>query len=83
MERKHGKIDLLDLPDSERVRICREIHAALEERACAVKISLADDVIVADKTVLVSSEVGFSDSQRGSDVRENASFLSALMKRIW
>jgi len=81
------KIDLLSLPAAERLRVCREIRAALRVRVAEVKVSLEDDAVVVDESVFCSSELEVSKKNEKScdslGSRKNASVLNSLIKRIW
>lgn len=55
-KKQEKKMDLLDLPAAERKRFCLEIRAALRERVSIGKIPVAEDVIVADKTLWESPD---------------------------
>ena len=80
------KIDLLSLPAAERLKICKEIHAALEKRITEAKLPVSDDTIIVDKTVLNDSQLELTNEAQKPlpvEATQKASVLNSLLKRIW
>ena len=83
MKAQEKKMDLLDLPLAERKRLCLEIRTALRERVAVGQIPIADDAIVADKSLWDSPQKSLDEGQKGSDLPQKSSLLNSLTKRIW
>jgi hypothetical protein len=83
MKAHEKKMDLLDLPVAERKRLCLEIRAALRERVAIGQIPVADDVIVADKSMWNSPQKSLNEGQKASDLPQKSSLLNSLSKRVW
>lgn len=83
MKAHEKKMDLLDLPVARRKRLCLEIRAALRERVAVGQIPVADDAIVADKSMWDSPQKSTNDVEKSSDLPRKKSLLDSLTKRIW
>jgi hypothetical protein len=77
MKMREKKLDLLDLPLAERRRLCLEIRVALRERVAVGQIPVADDVIVADKTMWDAPDPKLANKEN-----QKSSLLDSLMKRV-
>lgn len=83
MKAHEKKMDLLDLPVARRKRLCLEIRAALRERVAVGQIPVADDAIVADKSMWDSPQKSTNDVEKSSDLPRKKSLLDSFTKRIW
>ena len=83
MKAHEKKMDLLDLPVAERKRLCLEIRAALRERVSVGQIPVADDAIVADRSMWDSPPKSPDKRQKTSDISPKSSLLDSLNKRVW
>jgi len=83
-KKNEKKLDLMDLPITERRCLCREIRAALRERIAVGKIPVSDDTIIADKSMLDSPDVKpFNEGEGNPDSLRRKSLINSLTKRIW
>jgi len=86
MKKGQEKIDLLALPVSERLRMCKEIHAALARRAEDAKLIVNDDALVMDSSVVDDSKwalKGVKEDSVSASSGQKTSNLNSLLKRIW
>jgi hypothetical protein len=83
MKNHEEKTDLMNLPLTERRRLCREIRAALKARVSETRIPLSEDVIIADKTMLKSEAEKTCEKPNVTELPQNSSLINNLLKRIW
>jgi len=81
MKAHEKKVDLLDLSVAERKRLCLKIRAALRERVAVGQIPVADDVIVADKSMLLNTRL--NEKHDACELPRNSSLVNNLLKRVW
>ncbi|MGQ9565394.1 MAG: hypothetical protein ACUVT5_02475 [Candidatus Bathyarchaeales archaeon] len=85
MDKRLEKIDLLSLPVSERLRVCREIRAVLARRVEEAKVYVDEVCIMTDKNTARSAKHSANEIEKLASVHSNkkASVLNSLLKRIW
>jgi hypothetical protein len=82
MKNHEEKIDIMSLPSTERRRLCREIRAALKARVSETKISLSEDIVIADKTMLNTEVEKTYEKPNATELPRNSSLINNLLKRI-
>jgi len=83
MKNHEEKIDIMNLPPTERRRLCREIRAALKARVSEMKIPVSEDVIIADEAMLKSEAGRTYEKSNVAELPQTSSLINNLLKRIW
>jgi hypothetical protein len=83
--RVEGRVDLLSLTAAERLRVCKEIRAALKRKVATAKLHVADDVAVDERAFddrLDLPNRALRDCASVNPQRK-ASVLNSLLKHVW
>jgi len=86
MDKRLEKIDLLSLPVSERLRVCREIRAVLAKRVEEAKVCVDEVTIVTNKNITISSKQAVNEIEEtlaSAHSNQKTSVINSLLKRIW